>query len=71
MDYKIQRYKAQLLEVNSDSFLSTTPQKLNIFLSSFFPQGKEKIKEICASFSAFNPTNLYMSLYLQVGHSKL
>ena len=40
MDYKIQKYEVQLLEVNSDSFLSTTPQKLNIFLSSFFPPRK-------------------------------
>ena len=27
-----------LLEMGSDSFLSTTPQKLNIFLRSFFFQ---------------------------------
>ena len=63
MDYKIQRYEAQLLEVNSDSFLSTTPQKLNIFLSSFFSTIFQqnyaiKVSNVHASFSAFNPTNL-------------
>ena len=51
-----------LLEMGSDSFLSTTPQKLNIFLRSFFFNNKEncaiKIYKVQVSFSAFNPTNL-------------
>ena len=45
--YKIQRYVVQyicgLLEMGSDSFLSTTPQKLNIFLRSFFFSTIKKI----------------------------
>ena len=49
--------------MGSDSFLSTTPQKLNIFLCSFFFfNNKEncaiKIYKVHVSFSAFNPTNL-------------
>ena len=44
--YKIQRYVVHicgLLEMGSDSFLSTTPQKLNIFLRSFFFSTIKKI----------------------------
>ena len=48
--------------MGSDSFLSTTPQKLNIFLCSFYFNNKEncaiKIYKVHVSFSAFNPTNL-------------